>query len=465
MSEERLSEETCRSFLSAAQLIELCRARGFTPPRTDKDSLVAFVTPRLPEAFGVEGVMASLDEDALLVLHRIAMEQRPPAFRALRALLQGTRFSARGEDRERFKKLADELLSRGVLLVQDTVEKASSSESRYARLAFCLPAAHRPLLPPFPLRTEPLRARPGVGVPLSFLRKALSLAAQKANTARPGEQPQRLFDRISALFSFGGGRIWFDGGEPSVKALLERLSLEWTRAPRSIDFRVREAVVEYRLAAAYVLSHLPAGRACTVEALAEGLVRLKLPGQEWGREGLTGLCEEGYQAGFLSRGEGKEPCYAASRLEAEDGPLRYTVEEKGLLVDLDQTGLAPLLDLALLSRVEPTRSGLLLLPDIRRLGAKQEWLSSPLCAELRRASTAFEEAARHVEERRGKLFVHQGLAVLKVEDLGLRALLAQRLGAEIRPLSGSYFAVPRGALKKLEELAKKEGFSPRKISS
>ena len=82
---------------------------------------------------------------------------------------------------------------------------------------------------------------------------------------------------------------------------------------------------------------------------------------------------------------------------------------------------------------------------------------------MRASSPAFDRALDRVERRHGRLLVHEGLLLLRIEDLGFRTLLAHRLGGSIRSLGGVYLAAPRGLAPEVEKLARKEGFAPRRV--
>ena len=69
-----------------------------------------------------------------------------------------------------------------------------------------------------------------------------------------------------------------------------------------------------------------------------------------------------------------------------------------------------------------------------------------------------------MEKRHEKLLLHTGLLLLRIDDLGLRTLLAHRLGDAVHSLDGPYMAVPQALAAKVEQLVKKEGYSPRRIS-
>jgi hypothetical protein len=182
---------------------------------------------------------------------------------------------------------------------------------------------------------------------------------------------------------------------------------------------------------------------------------------------LSAFCEDGYAAGLLWRGGDKASrCYAGvPRRDVDaDRALSFRPTKEGIAVDLDRSGLAPLLELAAVSHVRAVKGNLCLVPDVLLLGRAATRLKAmaPL-RDVRSASAVFDKAARYVEEKHGTLFLHEGLVVLRIEDLGFRTLLAHELSG-IRALGGPYLAAPQALLTHVEMLARREGFAPRKMT-
>ena len=141
---ESLADTTCSDVLSAKDLKTICRFRGFSPPKGDKAALAAFVAPRLLESTGIEEAMASLDETWLVALHRIAMEDSGCALDGLHKIISPGRPHYMLDYRALFRQVADGLLNRGVVLVEDTRQYWHKNESRFAHYTFQLPQGHRP---------------------------------------------------------------------------------------------------------------------------------------------------------------------------------------------------------------------------------------------------------------------------------------------------------------------------------
>jgi len=462
--EERLVEETCCKFLTAAQLKDICRYRGFAALQGDKDSLAASVGARFLERAGVRQAMLSLEEPFAIVLHLIALSESPPFVRDLGRILHppAPRTYARYDERKIYGELGSGLLNRGIVLVRDTGYGRYSAESRFARLQLLIPESHRALLPPFPAATAALgEVRPGRGAE-AFCRQALALALRSAGDSEK-KKDKGLLERVASMFSFQEGELQFDGAAPSgLEGLVRRAHKAWIGRPSSSKAGKSKSGLG---AAMHIFANLPEGEGITVHSLAGALTRLDMEAAE---SELAQFCEEGCQAGFLVRGGPTNlPCYKAAPdagVAVVDEPLAFTADKDGVQADLDRSGLDSLLKACRISRVAVADGIMRLEPDIVRMGRHAEKLDAAAVAQLREASAAFNRAARHVLENRGKLIVHEGLTILRIDDLGLRAQLLRRFQARARQLSGPYLAIPRGLADDAETFARKEGFVPRRVS-
>ena len=463
---ERLSTETCTAVLSVAWMKAICRARGFSPPAGGKEALARFLAPRLLEPTGAERAAATLEPAFARVLHGIAMAESPLDLRELVAFVEPGQPTWEVDFRSLFKKVGDGLLSRGLVLVQDRPSWTTRRASRFERYLFHLPDVHRGVLPPYPVTTVSLGDARDCGDPASFCRSVLKTALG------PAPKAESLPARLAATLVVGEGPVRL--GDTAIRDLAHfsrRARQAWARdkSRKSTALTSRATPPGPRRAAAHILAHLPPEEGVTAAALHAALSEI---GRELPKKALAASLEEGAEAGFLVRGGAPgAPAYRAAEEEAGGGhtsdgsaPLACRAFERGVRVQLATTGLDALFSLAAVCRATPRGRDLELVPDPVLLGRKVKDLASmPALGEARAASPAFEGAAAKALERQGTLLLHEGLLVLRVEDLALRTVLEHALGPRLRPLTGSWLAVPRALEAKVEKLAAKEGFTPRRV--
>ena len=163
-------------------------------------------------------------------------------------------------------------------------------------------------------------------------------------------------------------------------------------------------------------------------------------------------------------GEAGRSARARPAAPVEGGAIVVAPHQGKLRVDLQRSPALCVLEAAASARATMASGELLLEADPIRMGKSWGALgSTPSMAALRAASPAFDAAARQIEERRGQVLVHRNLAVMRVDNVGLHALLRSKFPSEVRQLSGRYLAVLEGKVGELLALAGKEGFVARRL--
>ncbi|MBP7866816.1 MAG: hypothetical protein KA419_12795 [Acidobacteria bacterium] len=450
---------TCTEFLTAAQLKEICRFRGFAPPKNDKAALAAFVAPRLPGTAGVKEAMASLDRNSLRFLHLLAGMARRPSLRDIRGALMNAFDLASGwDDRDNYSELGRHILNRGLLLLADD-HLRRSGESRYSGLTLVIPESHRPLLPPYPIDSRPLNAGRGAD-PGRFWLNALSLAASGSTVDEESETP--AVNRYAGRIRFTKGRLLLAGAEVGNRTDWRgNLTSFWLNSRSLGSFLSSEAAQAVR----HILSHVPRGHGCSPEDLSAELTHhgLKIDPKAFRR-----FIDDGLETGFLvaEGNEGEMICALApadSAPVAED-PAALTPCPEGLRIRLSRSTPETVLQLLSISTVTGSGGEMVCKPDLIRIGRLPDnHAAATALREKLTMSPAYAKAFERVREARGKTRVHKGATILKIADPVLRAQLAHHLGDAFRPLGGEFFAVPEAKGTEVEAFARKLGLVPRRV--
>jgi hypothetical protein len=179
--------------------------------------------------------------------------------------------------------------------------------------------------------------------------------------------------------------------------------------------------------------------------------------------------EEGTTAGLLDRtqSDGMESLYCiAPERAARETRLRLVPERDGILVDPLASDLLAVLQVAAISRasLEKENGTLHFVPDLIRMGRTLPETPVEVSLRLLDASPAFAAAIRQIEKRAGQVIVHQGLAVLRVRDVGLHALFCQRFPGSVRDLGSGFLACLASEVEPIVAFAQKEGFVARRES-
>jgi hypothetical protein len=457
-----LAERLCSELLTAVELRQLCLARGFPITGSSKEHLVQSATVRLLDVRGLSDAMAKLEPIWCKVLHLARVSSEPLGLHYFARIVDPSAKAWDIDYRALWRKVVSGLLAKGVALATEDTSPLRA-KSRFARFQLVLPEAFRAALPPYPIQVEPVSSGAATsGVIDDLLEAALHSFVQQFAT-RGKSKPGTLVERVAAEFELKAGVLKLCDIQHPTGERISRVVLDawWKGLPRRAryDDHLRGPLI------LHILASLPQGKACSASVLAEELVGL---GFETTLDEVATFCDEGHLAGFLvrfSRPKGEDLIRAA---EASPLPVRTSLELKPVIgggcAAAPGTALLPLLQLGTVAHAAIENGELRFEPDPIRLGRAWSDLPAELVAKLRTTSASFDQAARLIAEREGRVVAHRGLSVLRVEDAGLRALLCQRFADDVRSVDREYLACVSGKLDELVAFAKKEGFVARRMS-
>lgn len=454
LREIALTRLLCTELLTAAELKALCQTRGFPTTGTSKDALAEAAAARFLEPAGVARAMAALEPRWLRALHVIAAADKPVPLLALLFTLTPARSRVRIDMRAFWREVTAGLLAHGVALAVDS-NASSGNRSRYDRLSLVLPESFVAQLPPFPIAAT---AVAGAGVQ-GDLDEMLTAALTHFVRGDPrGADTVTL--RIAAMLHIKQAHLHLEGVDRPDAAQVAQCVRAVHRGSLEDARGIDDDPGAFAL---HILTHLPPETACDAGALADALTEIALrpaPGP------LTAFLDGGARAGVLTRFDRAKqpPLYraAASPPAPSRMTLQLTATAKGVAVAPAGSGLLPVLQAASVARASIADGAIVFEPDPVRLGRGWHELAPSVQADLVAASPAFRDAAERVERRRGQVIVHEGLALLRVEDAKLMALIGQRLADATRAIDGRHVACLAGRLDEVLALARKEGFAARR---
>jgi hypothetical protein len=457
MTEESMLKEMFLLELGQADFKAIGRSRGFDPQTMASPQLMQHVF--LSEQ-GVAAALASLSETEFLGLHLLNCIQDEVGLEFFRKMYPDStpRNPFYGTYTEQYKGLFQQvktqLIRRGLLLF-GTLTEHESAGAVLERRRFRFPEVFASLLPaPFKVSKLSTSAAPQYRRELlrqkvtEILTEAAALSAKAVNE----EGRWRLAE----------GELLF-GGQPFR---VERLQAWQSR--------------QFEVAVGYTNRALPKPL-LPVPLLRYALSRLRE--DEWlapsevlpvWKMVLAGakvpepqaVCETGFQWACLEKAEQEGASYyrlsQQSDAEADSPPeafldLRDAVRVR---ICLERTPLAALARLAEISRFEAAGGELWAKPNLLKIShAPDRDLTDPVVCWLREHHAAFRGTIEMVEERKGKVIVHENLLVARVNDLGLKVMLEKKFGGpgQLVALAAEYVAIPKGLLPELQSWMKKSG--------
>jgi hypothetical protein len=470
--QEALARTMCHKHLSVRELKDICLYRKFpNPPGKDKESLADFVAPRLLSPDGLREAMQSLDDLGKIILFVLSFVTEEPSIEDLQpyvqsALQEGNRYI---DAKSAFGILQTQLINRGLVLLRDETV-ASSRDSRYARLK--LQRIHKDEigLPPFPVRIEAISTKPDGTILDNFMKQALDFALLKKSAVASISPGSRLFNWLCAHLSIdNAGRICLCT-TPVVDAdwLANKIYAHYLRVHGEEMKAERWQPDQTCIWTSHLLFTTEAGKGLTLSSLLSALTKLGCDPQPGKLSLFREFLDEGVRTGFLyASGRGENTVFGGIRpqmLATDFSPPLLSMEacSGGVKLNVLESDLNSLFVLSQISRAHSTSGSLFLAPDIVRIGKSYATdARQPVWNDVRAISKDYARAFETVESRHGKLILHENISLLRIEDLGLRALIKQKFSDQIREIEDPYMALAQELKPELEAFIRKQGYSVR----
>jgi hypothetical protein len=453
MTEQQMLHEMCSCELAQADLKAIGQSRGFDAQTIASRELLRHVF--LSEQ-GVATALSSLTEPERLGLHLLSSLGGATDVEFFQRLYPDAVSSNRyGTYTERYKGLFQEirtrLVRRGVLLfgtLPDTGGLPLLERRRF----------HFPFTPflPAPFRGREVGssvARHYRGEVLRNKLEEILLAPNESAIASKHEQGcWRLVD----------GELLFSGHPFSARGFLDWHVERWKAA---VPYNARgqaEALQPIPLLL-YAVSRLRDDEWLAPADLLP-LWNIALPRDKAPEPQV--VCDAGYQCACLERVEHEGTClYRRPRqidTQADAPPCVFldTRQPEAIAVSLELVPLAALERLCAVSRFEVAGGRMSATPHFLKLShAPAQILADPMLGWLREQHSGFHSVMETVEQRQGKLIVHENLLVARVRDLGLKVLLERRFGGpgQLVALAEEFVAFPTGLLPEIQSWMKKSG--------
>jgi hypothetical protein len=368
-----------------------------------------------------------------------------------------------GSYTERFKglflRVKNQLIQRGLLLFGTLPDVLQRSASMLERRRFRFPEAFGALLPPTPVRPRQLEAAITGQHRAEILRGKVMELLQEASASKghPGENSADgwRIERGVLRFGFGSGQFRVKDLEDWQK---DRLQAAVCYANKAQPEALRPVPLVL-----YALSRLRGDEWLAPDELLP-LWKLAHLGPKVPEP--ASVCEAGYDAGCIEKLElDGGTVYRLPRLTDKEAGNPFeaflrTDNSQSVGIELDRVPLAALERLSEIGNVERAAGGLRATPNLLKLShARSETLADPMLGWLRERHPAFRNTIENIEQRRGKLMVHQNLLVARVSDLALKVMLEKQFGepGQLVGLSKQFVAFPIGLLPELQAWMKKSG--------
>jgi hypothetical protein len=454
----------CQRELAQADLKAIGRSRGFDAETTASRVLLqhAFLSEQ-----GLSGAMASLTETEILGLHLLHHRGEAVELEYFQRIYP----DSAAKDRyvtytARFKgvlqKVKANLVRRGLLLFH-TLPQGIQNESVSERMRFLFPEEFAPFLPaPFPPRSL------GAAVTREHRKEVTQpklMEILKLGHARTSDSK----GREDECWSLTDGELLF-GGKPFS---LERFRA-WPVRRLAAGFPgVKEQVDAFRPVPMllYALSRLGEDEWAAPDDLLP-FWKLGLPGGRTPEP--RAVCDAGFECGLLEAAvqDGTRLFRWRGLVDTASGtpPEHFLAVENSeeIRIDLERVPLEALARLSQVSHLRVVEGRLRAAPSHLKIShTPAATLESEVFRWLRQNHTGFRTAVENIEEKRGKLIVHENLLVAKVNDPALQVTIEREFAApgQLVELARGFVAFPTGLLPRVQAWMRKSGHVIRSVSS
>jgi len=456
----------CHLELTAVDIKALCKSRGFTSREANSRNLLeGFFLSETGVANAIGGLI--MDEVILLHLMKLIPVTVDAAFFDRIYGAENShkwRFGTFNQKyKDIFKQVKTSLIRRGVILFAEehaTWEKNTKLE----RLRFRFPEEFHPFLPrPF----GPARNIPGPGNFNQTVIKNKLMEILNCHTS--------VSEANGAKHSLGikDGELRMGGKEFRTEYLVEWQRAIWDLALKEESHKkAGQGSVSPSKAVAYALSLLSPGEWILPDELSS-LLKIFCYGID--PPDPEKVCNAGWKQGCLAKQTIADKTYYAlpedhadAGAQMDPGRFLKKTNDGTVIVDISTIPYASLEFLAWISNFRVAGSQLTAFPNSVKIGRIVMDIDQvPLTSWLRKNASAFAGAISRIEQRWGKLVVHQNLLVARVRDLSLKVAIQKAFAdsGKVVFLPDNFIGFPNDLTKKMEALVNKSGYVVKAIEA
>ena len=464
MNTEIMLKQMCKSEINDSDIKAICKSRGFPAKEaTSRDVFENFFISTI----GIKEVLNSLTYEEVVFLHLLNKINKKVDIEYFERLY-GSAKPAKGyyygtfnqRYKETFKKVKNNLVRNGVLIIIEQEANAYFSSTKLERLRFYFPTEFGVFLPPIVKASKFTKTE-------DFKREVL---CNKLLEIIGGEQkPSPLSNQISFTLTIKDGDLLSGDEKFRVSRLLKwqqacwRASITTNTSTKSDDMSLIEVTL-------YTLSQLKEHEWLPANDLT---VILKIFTGEKVDYSCEQICEVGWDWGCLVKIVANGKAY----YQLPGDPLEYAnssspkhylqIEPDGTIVlDLMTIPYTILEVLASVAILDIHNSNMRATASLIKIGnALTTVQKESVFAWLRENSSGFRTAIEMAEKRWGKQIIHEHLMIARVKDLSLKVQIKNSFAdsQSLVSLPDDYIAFPCALLPAIQKLVEMSGHVIKKV--
>ncbi len=345
-----------------------------------------------------------------------------------------------------FKKVRVSLVRKGILLFAESANTWGRT-TKLERWQFLFPEEFYPFLPsPF--------VSPGIfdarsGAHNDIIRRKIKQVITR--TRIPDES-------TGYVLRLSHGKLKIKGHEFRMK-YLKKWQIESWQASALQETRTKKGGVRPLQLVIYVLSQLNQNEWILPDDLS---IFWNILYPEGKAPDSRNICETGWNWSYLLKQEleGRSYYRLAGPLDAQEPESYLTVKgNQQVILDLETIPYENLDVIVQISKMSILGSQLQIRPDLIAIGnARSKVRNHPLILWLSNNSSLFHDVIKKVDEKWGKLVIHENLLVARIMDLSLVVKLQRSFPDHIKPITKNVIAFPRDSLPEIQKLVAAAGY-------
>lgn len=466
--------ETYQNVCKLSDLKKICKSRGFNnpPQKGKKDDFAHYVQLRILSESGLEEAFSQLDDQPLLALHLLKLEDEPLSLSEFYPIfnLDVGYYASASSIKGAFETIKERLICKGLALLHFN-EYSFRGNSKWNKYCLVFPKEFYDHLPPLPIPTVAMNT-PG---------KFASWSQFMGDNIRRNLLKHPIYFDFKEIklpkVNLSDGELRLNNNSyPTAEYVHKSLKKSWLlcKAPvnkkSSTYTKYEESDDQIKLRVKtreYILKSIPKGHGITKEDFAIYCKQLNCDFKE---KELDVFIESGILFGFLAKQKhnNKEILMVnldQSQTESADNTMSLKEEKGSVRVSLKSNyNLEDLLTLSGISSLSVDKFHIYITPSIKEIGKKISDLHAlPIIKQLLSLSSIYLQAFKTVQKKSGKLTLHIGLNILKLNSIDIKSVLLSSFSDKMIDLGEDYYAVSEGDLPEILKHGKKKGFAPKII--
>ncbi len=474
MKPKKMLKNMCDYGLTTADRKAICKARGFPASYVSSPDLLHHV---FLSDTGVKKAVAQLDEKECILLHLILFMKREVditffsrIYPAMGANSWGITFNRKYKIV--FDNVRKNLIRRGILIFDQTLERILDEKTILERQRFCFPPEFSRHLPP-PIAVKEIDNPKIILPPESILRKKLAEIFSAEPEVRVESETEAESGNIKGRLHIKDGVLLMNNTEFTEQQLQSWNTSLWInnmRIPKQSDSLPLGRLLDFFLSRMDVnqwfhpLSLIP-------------LFETVFPDDDLPdpvSDFMETFCEKGWRRGCLAKtAAGKTFYYRSAKNDTlnpalKPGDYLTAMDENTFAVDLNLVGYKSLEIIARAFRMQVTGGRLTGKIDFIRLSrCMGEIEQEPDFLWLHKHHSGIKDTAALIKKRRNKTIIHENVMTAKISDLTLKIMIEKKFAAtgKLISLNDEFIVFPPALLPEIQKLTKKAGHVIKKANS